>query len=80
MGFNVALKTVAFYGLLWPVKGYYIGLNFGVFWQTGRYIRSFLFPVESDGFTGVFSRVSQGFSGFTSIMNFYTPGPRLRGV
>ena len=36
-----------------------MGLNLGVFWQTGRYICPFSFPVESGGFTGVFLRESR---------------------
>jgi hypothetical protein len=34
--------------------GHYMGLKFGVFWQIKRYFSPDLFPVESDGFTGVF--------------------------
>jgi len=39
---------------LWAVYGHYIELNLGLFLQIKRYFSPDLFPVESDGFTGVF--------------------------
>jgi hypothetical protein len=39
---------------LWPDYGHYMGLNFDVFLRIKRYNGPDLYPVESDGYTGVF--------------------------
>jgi len=38
----------------WPDYGHHMGLNLGLFLQTGRYNASDYFRVKSDGYTGVF--------------------------
>jgi hypothetical protein len=43
--------------LLWADYGHYMGLNLGLFRQIKDYMSPFSFPVESDGFTGVFWRI-----------------------
>jgi len=48
------MKTVACNGPISSVKGHYMGLNLGVFWQTRAHKGTDFWMVESDGFTGVF--------------------------
>jgi len=41
---------------LWADYEHYMGLNFDVFFEINEYMSPFLFPVESNDFTGVFCK------------------------
>ena len=45
------------------LKGHYMGLNLGVFWQMGGYTGTDFWAGESDAFTGVFCRIFWGIIG-----------------
>jgi hypothetical protein len=54
MGFLLMKEIMAAIGLLWGHNECYMGLKFGVFWQTGAFKRPDFWGLQSDGFMGVF--------------------------
>jgi len=53
MGFALVMKKVALAGLLWGAKRHYMGLNSGLFFQTGQIYGGIRAPIEIDSFTGL---------------------------
>ncbi len=54
MGFWLIPEKVARNGPLRAVYGHYMGLNFGVFWQTDQLKHVFSMRTKKERFTGVF--------------------------